>query len=52
MNTENKGIQVTVIDIIPYHDFKKILDAIQKQGYKITIVGNGNAVCEKRTTGD
>lgn len=50
MEKENKyGVKVTIISTMDYDDFKEILDAIKSKGYNITLVDNGNAVCEKYT---
>lgn len=42
------GVKLTAIDVMDYEDLKVICDAIQKLGYKITIIDNGNFVCEKQ----
>lgn len=41
------GVKVSIIETIDYPEFKEILDSINKLGYTITMVDNGNAVCEK-----
>ena len=41
------GVKVTVISELDYDDFREVLDAIKGRGYKITMIDNGNAVCEK-----
>lgn len=46
MNTKSYGVKVSIISSMDYDDYKKILDAIKSVGYKITIVDNGNAICE------
>ena len=41
------GVKVQVITTLDYPDMREILDAIEKLGYRITMVDNGMAVCEK-----
>ena len=41
------GIKLTIIDTLDYNDLEKIANAIRKEGYKITIVDNGNFICER-----
>ncbi len=41
------GVKVNVISTMDYDDFREILDLIKSKGYKITMIENGNAVCEK-----
>lgn len=41
------GVKLTVIEIFDYDDMEKIANAIRELGYKITVVDNGNFVCEK-----
>lgn len=40
------GVKLTIIDEHDYDDVRDICDAIKKLGYKITVVENGNFVCE------
>jgi hypothetical protein len=47
LNDKKYGVKVCIISILDYNDFKSILDAIEKKGYTITMVDNGNAICEK-----
>jgi hypothetical protein len=47
INEKSYGVKVNVISTLDYKDFREILDAIEKLGFKITMVDNGNAVCEK-----
>ena len=47
MAEKKYGVKLSIIEKIDYPEFKEILDAISKLGYKITMVDNGNAVCEK-----
>lgn len=44
------GVKVSIIETIEYPEFKEILEAIQRLGYTVTMVDNGNAVCEKTKT--
>ena len=39
--------KITVEDTFPYNDMKLVLEELEKQGYTITLVDNGNIVCEK-----
>lgn len=41
------GVKLTAIDIMDYDDLNEICQAIKKLGYKITLVDNGNVICEK-----
>lgn len=41
------GVKLTVIDRMDYADLDEIAKAIQHLGYTITVVDNGNYVCEK-----
>ena len=41
------GVKVAVIDELDYEDFRKVLDAIKNVGFKIIMIDNGNAVCQK-----
>ena len=41
------GVKLTAIDVMDFDDLKIICEAIKKLGYKITVVDNGNFVCEK-----
>jgi hypothetical protein len=45
--TKRYGVKVTILSTLDYNDFKEILDAIKDKGYDITLIDNGNAVCEK-----
>jgi len=49
MIEENKkyGVKVTIINSMDYTDFHEIISSIQSKGYKVTMIDNGNAVCEK-----
>ena len=38
--------KIMVEGAVPYKEMKKILNDIEKKGYKITLVDNGNIVCE------
>lgn len=44
------GVKLTVIDSLDYDEMEEIANAIRGKGYKITIVDNGNFVCEKDTS--
>jgi len=48
MAEKKYGVKVSVIETMDYPEFREILDAISKLGYTITMVDNGNAVCEKQ----
>lgn len=50
MAEKKYGVKVSIIETIDYPELKEILDTISKLGYTITMVDNGNAVCEKTTT--
>ena len=41
------GVKLTIIDTLSYHDFREICDAIEKLGYSIILVDNGNVVLTK-----
>lgn len=43
----NYGVKLCVIDEMDYNSIKEIADAIQKLGYKINVIDNGNFVCTK-----
>ena len=43
------GIKLTAIDEMDYDDLNIICQAIKKLGYKITVIDNGNFICEKGT---
>ena len=43
------GVKLSVIDELDYNDMELIANAIRELGYKITIIDNGNFVCEKLT---
>lgn len=36
----------------PYEELKPILEFIEKQGFKITFIDNGNIVCQKIPSSD
>ena len=42
------GVKLTIIDYLDYEELKNIAEAINSLGYKITIVDNGNFICEKQ----
>jgi len=48
--TKMYGVKVCILSTMDYIDFKTILDAIADKGYKITMVDNGNAVCEQASS--
>ncbi|MDD2657682.1 MAG: hypothetical protein PHD43_23315 [Methylococcales bacterium] len=41
------GVKLMAIDQMDYDDLNEICQAIKKLGYKITLIDNGNVVCEK-----
>lgn len=41
------GVKLSVVDEIDYNDMEQIANAIRNLGYKITVVDNGNFICEK-----
>ena len=38
--------KIHVEDTFPYSEMKKVLDKLDKLGYEMTLVDNGNIVCE------
>ncbi len=47
LKESKRGVKLTIIDEHDYDDLKEICEAIRGLGYKITVVDNGNFVCEK-----
>lgn len=45
--TKKYGVKVSILSEMDYDDYKTIIEAIKNCGYDITIIDNGNAVCEK-----
>jgi hypothetical protein len=41
------GVKLTAIDSLDYDDLNEIAQVIKKLGYKLTLIDNGNIICEK-----
>ena len=41
------NLKISCFDSFPYSELKPILEFIEKQGYEIDFVDNGNIVCQK-----
>jgi hypothetical protein len=52
LNNQKYGVKLTVISVLDYEELKEIADAIQRLGYNLTFVNNGNIVCEKIVLGE
>lgn len=44
--------KIMVEGTYPYKEMKKVLDSLVKRGYEITLVDNGNIVCELEESND
>ena len=49
-NEEKYGVKISILSAMDLDDYVKIINAIKKIGYKITLADNGNAICEKKKT--
>lgn len=48
INEHKYGVKLTIISTLDYGGMEEIANAIRSKGFKITIVNNGNFVCEKQ----
>jgi hypothetical protein len=47
IDNKKYGVKLSIISTLDYKDFTEIALAIRNLGYTLTMVDNGNVVCEK-----